>query len=349
MTINLDEMIPEQIERALESLEKALAILKVRKNTMSKEVKYERQEIVCVKCGSHHIRKDGRDKKTKVQMYECGECGKKFNDLTDTVFHYTHLNYEQIVSMIECMNNRFSLIKTAAIVGINKNTSFLWRHKISDSLSNIRNEIKLTGEIEADEVYKGINLKGTPAKKMPRYSKPRQSNGTTKRGINSHKVCIISAIDENDNAFLEIAGTGPVTQTMIKEKLVPKIDNVSSLITDCKSSYEDIAKKKNWHLVQIKSQTHVDDDGNSLADINSYHSGLTTFLSPFRGVSTKHLQHYLDWYMYSKILNFTIEKIQHSKKFFKTILTKNTSISTKNVHKNHSGINFLSVYADYAI
>ena len=66
MTINLDEMIPEQIERALESLEKALAILKVRKNTMSKEVKYERQEIVCVKCGSHHIRKDGRDKKTKV-------------------------------------------------------------------------------------------------------------------------------------------------------------------------------------------------------------------------------------------------------------------------------------------
>ena len=60
----------------------------------------------------------------------------------------------------------------------------------------------MSGEIEADEIYRCINLKGTPKNKMPRAFKPRTSGGTTTRGISSHKVCIMGAIDENDNMFL---------------------------------------------------------------------------------------------------------------------------------------------------
>ena len=62
-----------------------------------------------------------------------------------------------------------------------------------------------------------------------------------------------------------------------------------------------LLKKINGILKQVKSGTYVDDDRNNLANINSIHSELTSFLSAFHGVSTKHLQEYLDWFLFFKI------------------------------------------------
>ena len=347
INFNIDNLSVEQIEELVNELRRQLGTLKSARSTVSKEIENELSLIICPKCHSVHINKDGHDSRTKIQMYECKDCKKKFSALSLTVFSKTHFTYEQITDIIECMNNKLSLRKTADKLGMNKNTIFTARHKILDVLGTIRENIKLSGEIETDELYRPINLKGTKKDKMPRSSKPRQSNGTSHKGITAHKVCILSAIDDNDNAFLEIAGTGPVTIQMIRSKLVSKIGNIKRLITDCKSSYEQVVKENNWNLIQIKSKTYVDNEGNSLANINSYHSGFESFISPFRGVSTKHLQHYLDWYMFSKYLNYTVEVAQQTKDFFKIIITKRTYITSTNVYNNTSGINFNDVYADY--
>ena len=77
---------------------------------------------------------------------------------------------------------------------------------------------------------------------MPRSSKKRTSHGSNTRGISSHKVCITSGIDENDNMFFEVAGTSSVTSKMIEDTVVPRLTTITKVITDCKSSYESIAK-----------------------------------------------------------------------------------------------------------
>ena len=105
----------------------------------------------------------------------------------------------------------------------------------------------------AEEFYRSINLKGTKPENMPRASKPRISNGTSTRGINNHKVFIVSAVDEYENMFFEIVGNGPVTSKMIKQSLTPKICKISKLITECKSSYEREVKVNKGNLKQIKS------------------------------------------------------------------------------------------------
>lgn len=348
INFNIDSLSIEQLEGLTNDLRRQLDILKGSRSAISKEIGSEISLIVCPRCHSLHINKDGHDSRTKIQMYECKDCKKKFSALSGTVFSHTHFTYEQIIDVIDDMNNKLSLRKTANKVKKNKNTIFSIRHKILDVLGNIRENIKLSGNVEADELYRTINLKGTKSENMPRASKPRQSNGTTHQGITSHKVCIVSAIDDNDNAFLEIAGTGPVTTEMIRTKLVSKIGDIKVLLTDCKSSYEKVVKENNWNLIQIKAETYVDDKGNSLANINSYHSGFEVFISPFRGVSTKHLQHYLDWYMFSKYLNYTVETVKQTKDFFKTIVSKKTSVTSKNTYDNTSGIDFDTVYADYA-
>lgn len=157
--------------------------------------------------------------------------------------------------------------------------------------------------MEADETYESINLKGTKPKNTPRASKPSSSKGGSKRGISNHQVCIASAIDEYDNFFLEIVGTGPITSKQVISVFNDKIEKIDYLITDCKSSYEKFAKENDINLEQMKSGASINDNGYSLGNINSLHYELTTFLFHFKGVSIKHLQHYL----FQKLINYTTE------------------------------------------
>ena len=210
-----------------------------------------------------------------------------------------------------------------------------------------RENVKLEGEIELDEYYLSINLKGTKPKDMPRASKKRKSKGKGKRGISSHKVCVISGVDEKDNIYFKVAGTGSVTSEMIKNTVAPKIINPKKVKTDCKSSYESIAKENKWQLIQIKASGYVDNYGNNLANINSLHSELTRFLSDFHGVSTKHLQEYLDWFTFYKYQNYSVDYLNQEEDFEKKTITQFTNIKYSNVCDNHSILNFSEIYSDY--
>ncbi len=342
---NFENLLPNEIQTLIDDLNALLLKSEKDNNTIYKMANKEKNIICCPKCHGRSV-KNGHTK-NGVQTYKCKECNSRFNDLTNTIFHHTHLVYGQVKKFLECMRDKFSIRKTAQIVGISTKAVFALRHKILDTFKDIRNNIKLKGEIEADEYYLSINLKGSLSYNMPRASKPRKTKGTGARGINSHKVCIETAIDEFDNLFLEIAGTGPITSKMIKETLISKVGNIKKLITDCKSSYESVAKENGWNLIQIKSGTYTNESGYNLANINSIHSGLDRFLSHFHGVSTNHLQHYLDWFMNDKYLNYTVNILEQVHVLETTIISKNTSISYKNMYENQSKLDYISIYADY--
>lgn len=345
-TVDIYSLLPEEIEQALKKLTLALDTVKCRRNTISKFVDKEKEQILCPNCNSNNIIKNGHDK-NKVQTYKCNNCSKKFSSCTSTFLSKVKLTYSQLIIFFECMSDKLSLRKTAAKMNVNKNTVFLLRHKVLSCIEEIRNRIKLKGDIEADETYESINLKGTRKANMPRYSKPRSSKGGSKRGISKHQVCIASAIDEYDNCFLKVVGTGPITSEQVKDVFKNKFHNVSHLITDCKSSYESFAKESNIKLEQVKSGTYMNENGYSLANINSLHSEWSTFISSFKGVSTKHLQHYLDWFSFQKFINYTIDIIKQPLTMMKKSLTGACQVNSYNVYDNTSGIDFSSVYSDY--
>lgn len=344
--VNIYDLIPTQIIDMINKLNHALEIVKLRKQTISKTASFEKNRIHCPHCFGFKVVKNGHTK-AGVQTYKCKDCNKRFNDLTLTIFSNSHLTYEQIEIFLQCFKDKVSLRKTAKRMHVDKNTVHLLGLKMMDSFKKTRQSIKLSDKIESDEIYKSIDLKGTKPYKMPRFSKQRTSRGTSIRGINRHKVCIESAIDSNDNMFFEIVGTGPITSDMVKNSLGLKLGEVKKLITDCKSSYEKLAKENHLNLKQVKSGCYIDDEGNNLANINSLHSGLTTFLSTFRGVSTKHLQGYLDWYTFEKYLNFSFSEEQQNNTLLSIAFTNSCNLSTINMYDNNSGIDFNTVYSDY--
>jgi len=106
-------------------------------------------------------------------------------------------------------------------------------------------------------------------------------------------------------------------------------------------------KENNWNLKQIKSGTYTDEDNNNLASINSLHQQLTLFLSNFRGVSTKHLQEYLNLFCFLKYLNWITDYNKQLKEFKNKICVKNTDINYNNVCDNYSIFDFSTIYEDY--
>ena len=100
-------------------------------------------------------------------------------------------------------------------------------------------------------------------------------------------------------------------------------------------------------MEQIKSGTYVNDNGYSLGNINSLHSELATFLSHFKGVSTKHLQHYLDWFCFQKLINYTTETLKQPLTMMKKATINSCTVNSSNVYNNTSGIDFYKVYSDY--
>ncbi len=113
------------------------------------------REIVCPECGSTHYVRNGHSP-TGIQHYKCKDCGKAFSSTTNTILQSTHMPLSTWKKYIECMVVGMSIRKTAEVCELNKDTVFLWRHKILDAISKYLDNQKLEGKIEADETFSTV-------------------------------------------------------------------------------------------------------------------------------------------------------------------------------------------------
>ena len=344
--INIENILPDEIENIISFLQTLLGTAIVDKSTISKLVNRETDSHCCPYCNSTHIVKNGRSKK-KTQRYKCKDCLHRFSDTTNTMSDNSRLNYEDWLNFFKCMIDKLSIRKTAAKLGLNKNTVFSMRHKVLNALSIFRKNVKLIGETQLDEKYESINLKGMKPSKMPRASKSRKSKGGSKRGISNHQICIASAIDELDNIYLEVVGNGPITSDMVEKAFNGRMNEKNVMVTDCKSSYEKFASDNKIKLEQVKSGTYKNLNGYTLSEINGVHSNIDLFLNCFVGVSTKHLQGYLDWFVYQKYLTYTVEILSQPKILMNYVISKNAYISVSDIYTKDFPVNIYDVYKDY--
>ena len=181
---------------------------------------------------------------------------------------------------------------------------------------------------------------------MPRYSKKRTSTQSSYRGISHHKIFVVSSIDENDNLLLKIVSLDRCTTDMLKESLGQKLNNAKSINADSASAYQNFCENNRLILNAIPSGFHSDGIYN-ISEINGIHSQLETWLCRFRGVSTRHLQEYLDWFVYI----FTMKKRSLLNKIktesYSKLLTGNNYIKSKNIFKIKMPIDLNVAYAEY--
>ena len=172
-----------------------------------------------------------------VQKYICSKCNFTFSETTNTTTYHSKLSFDVWSNVIDNLLNGFSLRRIAEENNVSLPTSFRLRHKVLNALKTFIQSIKLSGNIQSDEKYFSINLKGTKSINMPRFSKKRTSTNSQYRGISHRKVCVVSSIDEHDNLLLKIVGLGRCTTDMLNNSLGLILENGKSVCSDNASAY----------------------------------------------------------------------------------------------------------------
>ena len=204
----------------------------------------------------------------------------------------------------------------------------------------------MSGNIQSDEKYLSINLKGTKKENMPRYSKKRKFNGNGIKGFSHHKVCVVSSIEDNNNLLLKIAGLSKCTTDNVKRSLGKKLKNAKCINADNASAYQNFCEENHLILNTIPSGFHSNGI-NNISEINSFHSQLETWLSKFKGISTRHLQEYLNWFIYIFTMKkrFMLNRIKtesHSK-----LLINDNYIKSNDIFNIEMPIDLNIAYAEY--
>ena len=292
----LNELL--KIVKSLSQQEKAELIAFLSSDTPSSAncesgFNFIKQTYSCPHCKSNKIVKNGF--RNSIQRFICKDCNKSFTVRTNTITEHSKKSFETWSKFIECMMNSFTVRRSAEICGINKDTAFIWRHKVLDALQNMQNSVELNGVVEADETFFALSFKGNH-KKSTTFTMPRKAHKRGKdihtRGLSHEQVCVPCAVNCNGLSIAKITNLGRVGAKDIHHAFDNRIEPNSILCTDAIACYNDLVRTEKLELIQLKT-------GKSklgiyhIQHINSYHSMLKNFMIRFHGVATKYLNNYL--------------------------------------------------------
>ena len=252
---------------------------------------------VCPICGGTHVQRNGR-RKNGSQKFVCRDCRKTFSIRKNTIFNGTHKSMAVWNEYMACMAEGLSLDKSAERCGISHGTSFVWRHKILDAISEGEKGMSLGGIVEADETFVAESYKGNAAlfasgaaTRVPR----KRGGGNHSRGLSDELVCVPCAMDREGNAISKVAKLGKCSSEALEQTLGGHVSPDATLCSDGESSYRNFSKGNGNKLVQIKGGRKAVKGIFHIQHINAYHSKLKRFLDLFKGVSSKYLNNYLTW------------------------------------------------------
>ena len=109
------------------------------------------------------VLKDGRDDtEPHRQRYECRDCRRRFDDLTDTIFAGHHQPLRTWIGCLYLMGLNLSGLQIAEELDINKDDARAMIQQLREGIVARRPPVVLEGEVECDEVYVVAGHKGHP-------------------------------------------------------------------------------------------------------------------------------------------------------------------------------------------
>lgn len=331
---NISKLLPPELEIAKGLIDKLLEH-KPQQRLTNLEYLERNKKINCPNDNLHRIKKNGH--KNGTQRYWCHDCNKSFSITYNSIAKSSYLNYFQFKKLLQCMYDYKPLKETALEVNVSETSAFELEIKIFDALNQMYNNKLLKGVVQVDEKYVRISFKGIPHDKMPRPSRYDGHSDLTS-GISDDQICIVVAIDEYDNLIIEVVGNGNASKSMISQALKNKIDANSIIVTDSKNSYVSFAKENKFKLIQIPSGQHKKDDY-TINDVNEIMTEISNYLFRKKGVSSRHLQHHMNFIRYRKILKYTIEYLEINENMFIDALLLNINLKSNEVYSTELPFN----------
>ncbi len=226
-----------------------------------------------------------------LQRYYCKHCHRTFNALTGTPLARLR-EKPKWLDYLAAMAQSQTVRQSAIDAGIHRNTSFRWRHRFLNWISQDRPTM-LHGITEADEMYLLESNKGQ--RHLGRKARMRGGR-SSKRGISNEQICILVASDRSGQTLDFVTGNGPLTKTSLSASLKPVLEEDALLVSDANPTYKAFSQAEGFsHEVVNLSQGKRVNGAVHVQNVNAYHSRFKQWLNRFNGVATRYLPNYLGW------------------------------------------------------
>jgi len=288
------------------------------------------------------------------KSYSCNVCKKKFTANHNSISSGSHLSSLTWMQVLLCILEFYSVNRTCDFCGISPETYYLIRSKLFYAMSILLREVKLYGNIQCDNTFVHVSYKGTSLKDddypddSPFFDEDFIPREARKRGgsyhyseKNQNNVCIFTAIDEMGHAMARYICIGAssgykldssieATKILLEapekdpfpfmkkqeDRISPKENTPSLLISDCEKSLEVLARRRNLHFEshvyrRDGKQVRLSKDEHNIQRINSLHRRLKDFLRKCNHVSTKYLPGYLILFEFIENTGASDEAIGH--------------------------------------
>ena len=249
----------------------------------------------CPYCGkeSRMIKKGFKNGK---QRYMCKDCSHIFTYNSHTITMYSKIERSMFKKIVLDTLSFVSVKKTAADLDLSVPCIFENRHKILCALEVLLDSenMKLSGTIEIDETLELESQKG--CRKIQRKARKR-GGPSSYRGLFHEQVCIVTTTDRNGHEIFKAVGYGKPTKNSILENFLKNLDPKSIIYSDGAFCYDELAKKANCSLVQLKSHLSYN-TVEHINTVNSIHLLIKGQLIAYRGIATKYMNRYMSLFVF---------------------------------------------------
>ncbi len=131
------------------------------------------------------------------------------------------------------MTQSLTVRQSASDTGIHRNSSFRWRHRFLEWISQDRpfilhgiNEVAETNLLEFEKGGRNLNRKAG-----------KRGGSATKRGVSNEQVCVLVARDHSGQTLDFVTGNGPLTKTRLSAVLKQVLDSDPLFVSNANPSY----------------------------------------------------------------------------------------------------------------
>ena len=271
----------------------------------------------CPRCGGTHLVRKGHDRDGS-QRWACRSCGRTLSRKTMGLLGYSKLKEDVWASYVEHACAGGTLRECARACGVCLSTSWFMRMRLCEVMGRALAPFRSgpTVSCQVDGTYLNESLAGNRSRSrvgMPRGSH-RCGGDVRERGISNLKVCVLCGANDLGDEFCELADRGRPTDEALGAALAvladyPDIGIIGSgpqgavvegtpVSTDGLQGYARVLPRLGvscHDATPAREARHGE-----LGMVNAMHARLKDFLARFRGVSTRRLGHYLDWFLWDE-------------------------------------------------
>jgi transposase-like protein len=317
--------------------------LKTSLKTARKTLGSESVAMVCPKCGSDHVGKNGSAH--GKSRFRCKDCGAYFGPTSGKLTAGTYSSEKAWDAFVEGMLCDDSLPVLSEKCNISLSTAHSWRMKLFSQVANSVEGRILKGVIQEDEFYLPSSFKGNwkgaanlgvekdytdvvpDCRKYGFRDYPHERGSQDRRrGLSKDKVCIATAIDDGRNVIGKPIGRGSVSSEGLGHAFTSRLDQQSILVTDKSKGGIKYAESTGLAHFALDSKTEARKGQYNLQLVNSLHSIISEISHSRSCFATKNAELYITWEAW-KLLN-RAKSLYEKKDILKTLVVPGKRAAT---------------------